>query len=61
VDGADPTADSGAATVGPGEGAAQSAEIGMDTAEYHERSGSWFFDHEQYPEAEKSYSEAIKT
>ena len=60
MDGADPTADSGAATVGPGEGAAQSAEIGMDTAEYHERSGSWFFDHEQYPEAEKSYSEAIK-
>lgn len=60
VDGADPTAVTSSATVGAGEGAGQPAEINVDTAEYHERRGSSFFDNRRYAEAENSYREAIR-
>ena len=54
------TAVSGVTAVGADEPAEQSSGFGTDTAEYHERRGSSFFDGGQYPEAEDSYREAIK-
>jgi Flp pilus assembly protein TadD len=60
VEGADPTAVSGVTAVGADEAAGQPSGFGTDTAEYHERRGSSFFDGGQYTEAEDSYREAIK-
>ena len=60
VEGADPTAVSGVTAVGTDKAAEQSSGFGTDTAEYHERRGSSFFDGGQYTEAEDSYREAIK-
>jgi Flp pilus assembly protein TadD len=60
VEGTDPNGVTGSATVGDDEGTTQPTEIGVDTAEYHERRGSSFFDNRRYVEAEKSYREAIR-